>query len=185
MVEARRNVTPRSRIRVRFPAPPCVPSYDVKLLLCVALAALLLAAPASAAQKCVAPPGTAAIEQYCETIPAAGGETGSDDDPGATRPIGDETLGQIQAAAGDEAVRAIAGPQATAPSNAKKPSHRTNPKPAGRSTAPAHVDSNPLDAVASAASSGTEVGGPLVYILLALTLVLASAAWMRFRRSNG
>jgi hypothetical protein len=155
------------------------------LLLCVALSALFLAAPASAAQQCVAPPGTAAIEEYCETLPAAGGETGSGEHPGPSRPISAGTLSRIQAVGGVHAVQAIGGPEATVPSKAKKPSPTTSPERAGRATAPARVHSNPLDAVASAASSGTEVGGPLVYVLLALTLLLASAAWMRFRRSNG
>jgi hypothetical protein len=157
------------------------------LPLSVALSALLLAAPASAAQKCVAPPGTAAIEQYCETVPAVTGETGSGHGPGAARPISGQTLSRIQAAAGPRAVQAIAGPKATAPSTARKPSRGSgkDPEPPARPAAPARVDSNPLDAVASAASSGTEAGGPLVYILLALTLLLASATWLRFRRSNG
>jgi hypothetical protein len=155
------------------------------LLLCVAVSVLLSAAPASAAQKCVASPGTAAIEQYCETVPAAGGDTGSESGPGSAQPISAETLSQIQAAAGGQAVRAVAGAEAIAPATPRKPSHATSAEPAGRSPAPARVDSNPLDAVASAASRGTEVGGPLVYILLALTLLLASGAWMRFRRSDG
>jgi hypothetical protein len=155
------------------------------MALCVALSALLLTTPASAAQKCVAPPGTAAVEQYCETIPSASGDTRSGDGPGAAHPIASGTLDQISAAAGPEAVRAIAGADAPAPSTARKPPERTSdPQPAGRPARPAPAESNPLSAVVSAASDGTEVGGPLVYILLALTLVLVSGAWMRFRRSN-
>src|SRR5436309_9895999 len=44
----------------------------------VALGALLGPLPAQAAPaNCVAPPGTSGIDQYCETVPAAGGDQGT------------------------------------------------------------------------------------------------------------
>lgn len=151
------------------------------------LSALLLAAPAGAAQPCVAPPGTAAIEQYCETIPSAGGDRDSVGRPGPEHPISGGTLRQVQAQAGPQAVAVIAGPGASIAAPAKQPSpgHRAPRPTAKRPDVPARSHSNPLSAVASAAGNGAEVGGPLVYGLLALTLLLASAAWLRFRRSNG
>jgi hypothetical protein len=50
---------------------------DCRLLLSLLglMAMLVTAAPASAAEGCVAPQGTAAIDQYCEMLPTATGRT--------------------------------------------------------------------------------------------------------------
>ena len=59
-------------------------------LLLLALTAILLAAAPAAAQKCNAPPGTAAVDQYCENVPSASGNGGGSGDSngssGATAP---------------------------------------------------------------------------------------------------
>src|SRR5947208_16163057 len=56
--------------------------FESVLRLAVALLALTASAaagavPVQAAANCVAPPGTSGIDQYCETVPAAGGDTGT------------------------------------------------------------------------------------------------------------
>src|SRR5262245_16828224 len=68
--------------------------------LCTALCTLASAAPARA-QRCVAPPGTAAVDQYCETLPEAIGNRPAE--PGgvagavASRPapVTPQTLGSL------------------------------------------------------------------------------------------
>lgn len=47
-----------------------------RIALCAIIAGLLLA-PAARAQDCEAPPGTAAVDQYCESIPSSSRDTPS------------------------------------------------------------------------------------------------------------
>ncbi len=56
-------------------------------LLGALVVAILLASPVASAQSCTARPGQSAIEQYCESIPAPGGNRGdeTDDDSAAAR----------------------------------------------------------------------------------------------------
>lgn len=56
-------------------------------LLVVLVMAVLLASPVASAQSCTARPGQSAIEQYCESVPAPGGNRGdeTDDDSAAGR----------------------------------------------------------------------------------------------------
>jgi hypothetical protein len=126
------------------------------------------------------------LEQYCETIPSAAGDTTGGSGPGPQQPIGNDTLSQIQAQAGREAVRAITGSPAPITSGARKPPERSDePGPDRGSEGPARTGGvNPLSAVASAAGSGAEVGRPLIDVLFAITLLLAGAAWIRFRRNT-
>src|SRR4051812_32756573 len=65
------------------------------LALCCVLTAVT-AAPA-AAQRCEAPPGTAAVDQYCETIPSASGPRGTDTGAAARQPVPAETLRKLEA----------------------------------------------------------------------------------------
>lgn len=150
--------------------------------------ALGLAGPASAAPKCFAPPGTAAMEQYCETVPSASGNqagpgSGARSTAGQAGPsVSAATADQIAASVGDEATQNITGVprgrEAGRDNKSTKPGHPTT------SSTPADAEANPLSAVASAAGTGAEVGGPLVYTLLALTLIVVGLAWTRFRRTG-
>lgn len=154
----------------------------------LAALALVLAGPAAAAEKCVAPPGTAAIEQYCETVPSASGDqpgSGAAADSAQGQggaPVTDATADRIAASVGDEAAQSITG---VAPGRGGDgPSKSAKPRAPAKNRAPADAEANPLGAVASAASTGAEVGGPLVYSLLALTLLLVAVGWTRFRRTG-
>jgi hypothetical protein len=151
----------------------------VRALLPAALAALALATPAPAAT-CQAPPGTAAIEQYCETVPTASGDDAKNAG-GSPDGIARATLDRIEAAAGPAAVDTIGGTQVAGSPSGRGEARR--PTATGEPAKPAPERGNPLDAIASAAGSGAQVGGPLVYSLLGLTLLLAGGAWLRFRRS--
>lgn len=66
--------------------------YDcMRVSLIAMLAVFCVALPASAAaQDCVAPPGTSAIDQYCETVPTAVGDRGGGL-RGGSRPISEQT----------------------------------------------------------------------------------------------
>ena len=153
--------------------------------------ALGLAGPASAAQKCVAPPGTAAMEQYCETVPSASGERGRrpaigrsfHSRPGAD--LGSRLPPPIRSprASATRLRRSITGVPRGREAGQRQQEHEARSHRQGAARRPT-LTANPLSAVASAAGTGAEVGGPLVYTLLALTLIVVGVAWTRFRRTG-
>jgi hypothetical protein len=76
-----------------------------KLSLLALLSAGALGTPAAHAQQCNAPPGTAAVEQYCETVPEATGNRSTRKNSGATKgetrenapaPVAAPTLDEIE-----------------------------------------------------------------------------------------
>ena len=144
-------------------------------LLLIALTAILLAAAPAAAQQCNAPPGTAAVDQYCENVPSASGNGGggSDGSSGATAPRSTVRALDRSGESGKELNRFLGEDVASArgrtgtkqgskDSSDRKPSTR---EPAG--TAPTQPSSNPLGAVQSAVNSGTTVGSGFIWALVA------------------
>jgi hypothetical protein len=165
------------------------------------------ALPAHAATaNCVAPPGTSGIDQYCETVPAAGGDTGtrgggrgghplSHSVPRRTAtglrnagPVGKAVLSLPSGIAGQgAATQSGAGGGAVGKggahgkgSNGRSPTNRSK---AEQST-PSGKSDNPLQAIRSAVSTGTSAGEGLVWIFVALGLVMSGLAWLSYRRST-
>jgi hypothetical protein len=164
-------------------------------LLLLALTAMLLAAAPAAAQQCNAPPGTAAVDQYCENAPSAsgngGGSGGSGGSSGASAPRSTVRALDRSGATGKELNRYLGEDVASArggtgtTKGSKNSSDRKSSStraPAG--TAPTQPSSNPLGAVQSAVNSGTTVGGGFIWALVLLTLLIAGVAWTRYRRRS-
>lgn len=163
------------------------------LLVGAALAALLVlatAGPAAAAPGCEGPPGSSAIDQYCETVPGAGGDGAG----------GGQGTGQGRGGGGDSSVGSSLGPGT---SDALRRSGRdgdvlrslrgAGSQKAGRGdrsagnggAGPSDPSDNPFAAIGSGVDSGSSVIGPwLVWILVALALVLGGFGWMRYRRNT-
>jgi hypothetical protein len=165
------------------------------LALCCTLTAVT-AAPA-AAQKCDAPPGTAAVEQYCETIPSASGPRGPDTGAAAKQPVPAETLRKLEAEGtpGRELSEVLRGAATPAPKSAATPAatpHRSTAKPE-RTAAPRPTPTatpvsagNPLAAVRSALAGSETVGGGFPWVLLVIAAVVGGAGWLRrTRRHDG
>ncbi len=175
--------------------------------LVIALLASLLAiiaAPAAHAQSCEAPPGSAAVEQYCEAIPegdgaqsgndfrreatdsAAGGggttgQGGSGDStlsPEATEAL--ESAGADGAAVADLA-RASSGGRNTS-SNGSSASEAGDV--AGSSATSEEASGSPLKAVSASVENGPVAGSLMIWALLGATLVVLALGWMRFRRND-
>lgn len=147
-----------------------------------ALLALLLVAlvvPANAqAQACVAPPGTAAVEEYCEFVPNADGER-----PATQRgiqpalPIPASTRRALQRTeAGRELERVLQTP----PGGSDDAPGRQR---AGDDADPVDAPSNnPLSAVSAAVSSGPGATVLMPSALLGITILLGAWAWIGLRR---
>jgi hypothetical protein len=158
------------------------------LFAALALLVCGLSAAAAQAQRCTAPPGTAAVDQYCETIPAADGSTGSQPGNDAARgSVSKGTLEALRAAGADgSSLAGIVSQTAPAPAtgspqraDAPKPSAK---RPAGKDTTD-RPSANPLTALSSAAGDGSILPSGLVWVLLALLVTAVGIALFR-RRSN-
>src|SRR5436305_5272664 len=156
----------------------------LSLLLAVAavtVGALLGPLPAQAAPaNCVAPPGTSGIDQYCETVPAAGGDQGTRGGGGGTG--GHHTLGsglprgtasQLSRSAAGRAVLGLSigatnanttsgagggSGSAKGGGSAKSGGASHGADAASQSGAPADRSDNPLQAIRSAVSTGASAG---------------------------
>jgi hypothetical protein len=174
----------------------------------LALAVLALATgvlvgplPAQAAPvNCKAPPGTSGIDQYCETVPAAGGDQGTRGGGHSGRRLGDSlprhTAAALRRSGG--AGKAILGLSTgsgqgsnTGNSGGNAAKGSTGARSQGRGTAqksqftaPAGRSDNPLQAVRSAVTSGGSAGPGFVWILVILGVIMAGLGWLRYRRST-
>jgi hypothetical protein len=161
-------------------------------LLLLALTAILVAAAPAAAQKCNAPPGTAAVDQYCENVPSATGNGGggSDDSNGSSGATAPRSTVRALDRAGESGkeLKRFLGEDVASTQGTKQGSKRSSDRkaatrePSGKS--PTQPSSNPLGAVQSAVNSGTTVGNGFIWLLVTLTLLIAGIAWMRYRRRS-
>ena len=173
------------------------------------LASALIAQPAGAATAptttCQAPPGTSAIDQYCEALPSPGGGS-SKHHKKHSSPVSKQTTKELeQSGPAGKAVLGLAdssgsaGAQKAAPSAAGKrlaavkrhhkrhaaaSSPSSNVPSAGTNSAPAlpAPDSNPLSAVGSAIGTGSSTGAVFLVLLVALAVVMGGTAVIGYRR---
>jgi hypothetical protein len=158
----------------------------VLLSLALVLTTLLFATAPASAQTCIAPPGTAAVDQYCENVPSAGGNGGGPSGGSSARP----SQGTVRALArsgqgGKELNRFlgadVASAQGTTGSSKRSSSGRKAAKQATTAPAPRQPSSSPLGAVQSAVNSGATIGDAFIWILLGIALFIAGTAWLRHR----
>jgi hypothetical protein len=168
--------------------------------------------PAQAAPvNCQAPPGTSGIDQYCETVPTAGGDQGTSGGGGSGSHTGSSgTSGRgggsvshrtatalRNSGAGGKAILGLAagsgqssGSTQGSSSGAAKgqtgaagQKHGTAQGAQGnQSKAPAARSDNPLEAIRSAVTAGTSAGPGFVWILVVLGAIMAGIGWLRYRR---
>lgn len=173
------------------------PIHMCKIAFLGALVALALAAqPAGAAggptSTCQAPPGTSAIDQYCEALPSPGG--GSGHHRKHSHPVSNSTAKQLaqQGAAGkavlnlaDSSGDASSPPAAKHKSAArhhKRDSATSSPAPPAMNNALPAPASNPLSAIGSAIGTGSSTGAVLLWLLVALAVVMGGTALIGYRR---
>jgi hypothetical protein len=137
---------------------------------------LVSAAPAAAIE-CKAPPGTAAVDEYCESIPAATGDRGHGTQGAPPWRLPGRTMRQLQAAGRDgEALGRFLGEQ---PGGGRP--GRDRPVDGSEPSTPS---SNPLASVRAALSGTDTIGAAFPGVLLAITLMMSAVAWSRVRRRS-
>ena len=148
---------------------------------------LAVAAPAMAGTTdCVAPPGTAAIEEYCETVPSATGDKGGG--VRSAQPLDRSTRSALRAQGADG--QALAGllrsdgssaPGTGATTSKASKGAGSSGGTAGTGASQDEPSGNPLHAVTSAVEAGPTLGGGFAWALLGITALMIAAGWMRLR----
>ncbi|HKN94532.1 MAG TPA: hypothetical protein VJU60_09385 [Thermoleophilaceae bacterium] len=159
----------------------------------LALAPFGLPSGALASTTCQAPPGTSAIDQYCEALPSPG----SSGHHKHSKPVSNSTTKQLEKQGptgqavlnlADSSGDANVAPAAPKPKKHHRRHHSRHaatpspvtPKPAsGSLPAPS---SNPLSAVGSAIGTGSSTGAVLLWILVALAVLMGGTAFIGHRR---
>jgi hypothetical protein len=163
--------------------------------LLAATSAILLGASPAAAQECVAPPGTAAVDQYCENVPSATSDSGS---AGSDRRAPSERTSRAIQRSGESgrelnrflgretttASTGSTGKSGTSGSSEERSSKSGSGSTEQPAAAPQQPSSNPLGAVQSAVNSGDTVGSGFIWAMIVLTLLMTGIAWMRYRRRS-
>ena len=164
----------------------------VRRLLAVVPLAVALAVPAAAsAQKCIARPGTAALDQYCETVPTDKGDAATHQSTGKLR--SDLPAGEVDRLErrGDEGAAVLALPTGPKPPSRPSggPSSGSTLTPTPPTAAPAPETDAPPDApssnpfsVAFDALGGVGTLGWFVVLTLALLAAVAAVSGARDAR---
>lgn len=149
---------------------------EVTRLFVAALMALALPATAAAQlTNCVAPPGTAAIEQYCEQVaPPAHGGKGRD-----AAPVDARDVAALQKTASGQALLRSVGRTRSIP--AKKRGTRTVVSDPG---APVPPSSSAARGALFSLSDAVTLGAGVVLVALAILAALAGLAATRRRRPD-
>ena len=144
---------------------------------------LMTAAPAQA-QQCVAPPGTGAIDEYCETVPTASGDRGSGDPQRAGVPLPGRTVAELERSQDGQALNRVLkqDPASRAERRAKGEELPAAPAPRSGQPVPREPESNPFSAVQEAIAGGPSTGPLLGLTLFLITLVMLGGAWLAYRR---
>jgi len=164
---------------------------------CVALLALLATAPPAAAQerRCEAPPGRSGIEQYCESLPQAGGPQGGggDESSGVDRGTADRlrSAGADGAAvlglSGGESGNADSGSGAGSGGAQSGGGDQARDGSGAGAAEPVDVD-EPSGSILSALRSSVEEGPTLsdafAWLLIAIAIGCFTLAWIRWRRGS-
>jgi hypothetical protein len=150
-------------------------------LLPILLVLMLAAAGPAQAQECVTPPGTAAVDEYCETVPDAAGDRGA---PAPPRQIPPSMLAALREKGEDGARLADQLDRAALTKNPRRRPGRDIPVEGDTS---ARLDesepaANPLDAIREAVTTGARVEAGLGWALALITLALGGAWWLGTRR---
>jgi hypothetical protein len=148
----------------------------------------LIATSAAIAAPCSAPPGTAALDQYCEVVPSAGG-TGHNTSHGKAEAVSPPVQDAIDSLPASQARELAQTMDRLGPAAAKEVSprpragiHGTGPGvDRGEPRVPAEPSGNPLSAAARAVTGGPTSGPVFPWVLISVWAMLAGVSWVRYR----
>lgn len=158
----------------------------------LALAALATWSAPAQAQNCEAPPGSAAVDQYCEAIPEGGGSqsgndfqreratSGSGTTEGDATALPAGTATELEAAGQDgEAIAKLAAGGTTGTTSGG--SADASGDVAGATASSEDVSGSPLKAVSASVQNGPVAGSLLIWALLGSAFAVLALGWIRYR----
>jgi hypothetical protein len=167
--------------------------HRLPVLFAAVVAALAFAAGPASAAPCPANAGAAALDQYCEALPTAGGSRGSGGgggvgappsatpsspaappSVGAVRPVAPDTARALEQAGGDGAgVLGLGAPRAQEEGAGSGSGSSGAPRAA--EVTPVDPPRDPFGAVGAAAADGPVASGALIWALIAIAVLAAAA----------
>lgn len=171
-------------------------------LLPLAALAALMSAPSAQAQDCEAPPGSAAVEQYCEAIPEGSGsqsgnefqreratQGGEGDAGGGQRnnAFSADTASKLESEGTEgAAVAALVGQSSRSSGSGSTGSAGTTNDGgvAGAQASGGEASTSPLKAVSASVVNGPVTGPLLIWALLGSTVAVCGLGWIRYRGSS-
>jgi hypothetical protein len=159
----------------------------VRKLILVLWSALAVSAPPAQAATCQAPPGTSAIDQYCEVVPDGTGGSSTGGAGPRTPGLADKTEAALARAGGDgraivELAKSTSARKVSSTGSGERRRPDTEPDDTSQST---ENRNGVLQAAASSASAEAErVGGLFVVVLLLAIIAMGGWGWLRFRRAS-
>ena len=139
------------------------------------ISVLLVSAGAAVAQRCKAPPGTAGIDQYCETVPGAKGDRESGSGKRVGRSLDREDSRALEEAGQDgRGVLALPASGARGRGQGERQGERQGKEASGSA----------IGALGSGIESGSSAGQGFIWLLLAAGVGMAGIAWIRYRRGS-
>lgn len=170
----------------------------IALACLVTLLLAAVAAPSALAQsRCVAPPGSSAVDEYCEVVPDGTGGTGGGGSPGGSSGAGGVPGGAAsqleRSGPTGDAVLSLAGGRRESQRESNK--DETKRKDGGaRATKPrpdqaqlpdqdqGRSGNNVVEAAAASTSEATRVGSGFIWVLLASVVAVGGWGWIAYRR---
>lgn len=141
------------------------------------VAALVLATPAQA-QRCDAPAGTGAVDQYCEVVPGDRGDR--DPGPGGGPTIDEPTAAGLAGQGEDGAALARSLGRDPAGLEPRTPKN----KDSDAVTLPDVPSSNPFSSVTRAIGGDATLGSVFFWALFGIVLAMLGWAWVAYRRDS-
>ena len=159
-----------------------------RLVVAAALGVLLTLAspPAASGQSCIAPPGNASIEQYCESIPGPGGDRGPSDRHGSGNPVPDGARSQLAGSTDGLGILAFSGAEAERSAFSREQTEARDVAAAREARgSDSEPSSDPFSSVVAALESGETIDTAFIWVLLGAGLVVLGGGWVRYRRRAG
>lgn len=172
------------------------------LLVLAAILVMALPPVQAVAQECQGPPGASAVQQYCESIPAAGGTTrpprgsataSADGSSGSGASTAQSSLPQDvrrqlgASEAGQAVVGLVESADAASPDGGATPGGGKSDAGEKATSSPAAdaPSGSPLRAVSSSIESGQTIGDGFLWALALITVAAIGGSWLAYRSRRG
>ena len=163
------------------------------------VALTLLALPTAATAQCQPLPGRSALDQYCESVPGAGGDRAADQGGrgrsggagrggrggGSSLPPGVADRLRDAGPGGQGLLDYAKSSRSGGSGGSGDASGKSGRGGDGTKGPEADRSNNPFSAIKNAVSSGPSAGPVYLWVLIGIALIVAALGWLRYRARHG